>query len=81
MTRKRKPAYFTRWPKKMGLKRCARGSIRTRAANASTRILFCCPPGKWMPRKKKCRVGMAMHVIYKRGGFKKKSKSRRAKRR
>jgi hypothetical protein len=38
---------------------CAKGSIRTKAPNASTRIEFCCPKGlrHWNAQTKRCRVG------------------------
>lgn len=64
---KRKPAAKKKtslWTKgrKLRQKKCARGSYRTRKPNANTLITLCCPPGQWMPRKKKCKVSLAPHL-------------------
>jgi hypothetical protein len=56
----------------MGRKRCARGSYRVKAPNATTRLVFCCAPGKW--KKNRCQRSMELHVIYKKHGFKKRRK-------
>lgn len=50
----------------MGLakRRCARESFRTVKKGSKTVLVFCCPVGKWMPRKKKCEASMKMHVRY-----------------
>lgn len=69
---RRSPPYYTKWPKKMGRKRCARGSYRVKAPNKSTRLVFCCAPGKW--KKNRCQRSMELHVIYKKHGFKKRRK-------
>lgn len=48
--------------RKLAQKKCARNSFRTVKPNAKTLITLCCPPGKWMPRKKKCRVPLRPHL-------------------
>lgn len=45
---------------------CASGSFRTKKLSARTRLIVCCPRGKWSARSKRCRVGMTGYEILKR---------------
>jgi hypothetical protein len=50
----------------MPASRCAPKSYRTRKVQRrghATYLLFCCPRGKWQPRKKRCSVGMRLDKI------------------
>lgn len=69
---KKTTSSYRTWPsRKLAQKRCARNSHRIVSPNTTTRIMVCCPPGQWMPRKKRCKVGLRAHAEYKRLGFKK----------
>lgn len=48
--------------RKLRQKKCARGSYRTVKPNKNTLITLCCPPGQWMPRKKKCKKSLQPHL-------------------
>ena len=43
---------------------CAKGSFRT-IKRGKTRIVVCCPRGKWSKRSRRCRVGMRAQSILK----------------
>ncbi len=64
---------FRSWPvKKLAQKKCAKGSLRiiTPKGRPDVRITVCCPPGQWMEKKKKCRVGLKPHLENKSCGLK-----------
>lgn len=48
----------------MAKRACARGSFRTKKLSARTRLIVCCPRGKWS--RKHCRVGMKGYEVLKR---------------
>lgn len=57
-----------RWakPKRGRRVRCARGSMRTihvGKSRSKRALRICCPAGKWMPRKKRCKVGTRAYEI------------------
>lgn len=48
--------------------RCAKGSYRIKVLSKHRRLVVCCPAGKWMPRKKRCRVGIRAVAMQTRKG-------------
>lgn len=44
----------------MPSRRCDPRSYRAKLVGKRTRLLFCCPRGKWQPRLKRCSVGVRL---------------------
>jgi hypothetical protein len=73
----KKKTSFRSWPmRKLGQKKCARGSHRVITPNGrpDVRIVVCCPPHAWSRAKRRCKKGLRAHLEYKVCGFKRKGK-------
>lgn len=47
---------------------CAPGSFRTMTVNHDTKMVVCCPRGKYNKRSKRCKVGLIVQTKLKRRG-------------
>lgn len=45
---------------------CAKGSYGITPARKGTRVLVCCPVGKWSEKRRKCLVGTKAVEVFKR---------------